>query len=218
MATKVDKNDIHECIYIVDESSMISNFKDPEIIQAKFGSGKLLTDLLDYDSRSNSKFIFIGDPCQLPPIKNLFSPALSKEYVESEFNIKAVEAQLTEIIRQDSDNSIIKTSQIIRNNWKNAPSSKNYYLPRMKVWGKLPFKNCKDIVLFQNSGEMLKEYFERIKDGNYNSTTYISYSNGSCLDKALLIRNRLGFQPDTINKRGLINGRPKQLLILFDEW
>ena len=61
-------------IYIVDESSMISDSDKNNSSFAKFGSGKLLNDLFDYDI--NGKFIFVGDPLQLPPISQKISPAL----------------------------------------------------------------------------------------------------------------------------------------------
>ena len=55
-----------EKIYIVDESSMISDVLDKSGSFAKFGSGELLRDLFKHDKKG--KFVFVGDPCQLPPI------------------------------------------------------------------------------------------------------------------------------------------------------
>lgn len=37
---------------------------------------------------TTTKIIFIGDNAQLPPIGMNFSPALSSEYFEKEFNLK----------------------------------------------------------------------------------------------------------------------------------
>lgn len=227
-AVSIDSIITSSCIYIVDESSMISDIEDKNIIQAKFGTGKLLTELLKYDNRVDSKFIFIGDPCQLPPIRGTYSPALSKEYIESEFNLNTEEAQLSEIIRQGVNNSIIQASQTIRGYWKNAPSSKKYYLPGMKVWGKLPFKNRKEIVLYRNSGELLNQYFEIIKSKKYNDATYISSYNTSCLVKSQLIRRMLDFNPDFVHAgdllmviqnnyiSGLMNGDMVEVVETFD--
>ena len=55
-----------EKIYIIDEASMVADIHDTGGSFAKFGSGELLKDLLSYDIKG--KFIFVGDPCQLPPI------------------------------------------------------------------------------------------------------------------------------------------------------
>ena len=78
-----------ETIYIIDEASMVADMPPHVIVQAKFGSGKLLTELLNFDTRERSKFIFIGDPCQLPPIEQYFSPALMPAYFEQEFSLHA---------------------------------------------------------------------------------------------------------------------------------
>ncbi len=78
-------------VYVVDEASMIADEEVTEVTQAKFGSGKLLTELLEYDHNPKSKFIFVGDPCQLPPVGQYQSPALSREYFNSHFGIDAQE-------------------------------------------------------------------------------------------------------------------------------
>ena len=46
-------------LYIIDESSMIGDTPNKGNSFAKFGSGELLKDLLEYDK--NGKFIFVGD-------------------------------------------------------------------------------------------------------------------------------------------------------------
>ena len=67
-----------EIIYIIDEASMISDYSEEKKSFAKFGSGRLLSDILSFNPKA--KFIFVGDPVQLPPIGQSFSPALSKDY------------------------------------------------------------------------------------------------------------------------------------------
>ena len=89
--TKLDPNTLPETIYIIDEASMVSDIEEKDITQAKFGSGRLLKELLDYDTRQRSKYIFVGDPCQLPPIWETFSPALMPEYFQKTFRINAIE-------------------------------------------------------------------------------------------------------------------------------
>lgn len=105
--------------YIIDEASMISDAVDKNSTQAVFGTGKLLSDLLNYDSEG--KFIFVGDVCQLPPITQTISPALTPKYVEDSFGIKVYESELTDVVRQSGDNDIVIASQRIR---------KLYYSPQ----------------------------------------------------------------------------------------
>ena len=99
-----------EWYYIVDEASMISDKEDATAVQASFGSGRLLKDLYD----SKGKFLFVGDACQLPPISQKVSPALSLQYFRDVFSILASEVELTEIVRQDKGNDIVLSSQKIR--------------------------------------------------------------------------------------------------------
>lgn len=191
--SEVDEEENPETIYIIDESSMVSDKKDTFITQAKFGTGKLLTDLLNYDKREKSKFIFVGDPCQLPPIREYSSPALSKEYFEKTFGMHAQEAQLTEIVRMDEGNSLIQVSEKIRSLYANAPEDKSAYAFN-RVWGKLPLGNNKNIILHATEVDMMQDYFQKIKGKKYDRAIYICRSNGKCKYVSENIRKDLGFE------------------------
>ena len=95
--------------YFVDESSMIADVEDKMPTQAKFGSGRLLKDLLKYDE--DGHFIFIGDECQLPPINQSISCALSTDYFKDEYHIEAKEASLTEIVKMLRLSSTLEKSE-----------------------------------------------------------------------------------------------------------
>lgn len=169
--------------YIIDEASMISDVKDPSAVQAIFGSGRLLADLLKYDA--NGKFIFVGDECQLPPVLQDVSPALSSKYLKEVHQIKAIETTLTSIVRQQEDNTIIHASHRIRNLYVNPPELK---------WGKLPLGNYKDINLHPDMVSMINKYLELIKGYRYERGTFISYSNTKCNNLNKLIRSTLGYK------------------------
>ncbi|MEN9269854.1 MAG: AAA family ATPase [Thermostichales cyanobacterium HHBFW_bins_127] len=106
-------------IYIVDESSMISDVEsDTEFI--RFGSGRLLKDLLEFAripaDQQLPKVIFVGDPAQLPPVNMPTSPALDPQYLKSEFNLDPETYCLTEVVRQAKDSAILQTATRIRCN------------------------------------------------------------------------------------------------------
>lgn len=85
-------------VYLVDESSMISNqYTDSELFM--FGSGFLLSDIFQYIE--GRKIVFIGDYAQLPPVGMNFSPALDKNYLSEKFKCEVVEFTLNEVMRQD---------------------------------------------------------------------------------------------------------------------
>lgn len=169
------------CIYIVDEASMISDVEDKNPTQAMFGDGKLLSNLLEYDP--DGKFVFVGDECQLPPVWQDISPALSPAYFKTEFNIDALEFKLTQIVRQQADNTIILAAQRIRELYADPPDVK---------WGKLPLANYKHIKLHGDIISMINSYLSMIAGREYNNATFISPTNGKCCESNKLIRKSLG--------------------------
>lgn len=193
--TRVDMDDTEnpKCTYIVDEASMISDKEDALVTQAKFGSGRLLSELLQYDERPGSKYIFVGDPCQLPPVNSPNSPALSCEYMKDVFGIDAKEAQLTEIMRQGDGNNLITISKQIRSMWSNAPADVLAY-GNGKVWGKLPFDNCANISIHPNADIMISHYITNIKKKGYEYSTCLCRSNRDCLTISQTVRNALGLK------------------------
>ena len=47
--SKLDESEVPETIYIIDEASMVSDVMTKNVTQAKFGEGRLLKELLDYE-------------------------------------------------------------------------------------------------------------------------------------------------------------------------
>lgn len=124
-------------VYIVDEASMISD-SDSEAEFIKFGSGKLLSDFLEYVNLDNNdhdkKIIFLGDPAQLPPVVNAgkkdFSPALSAEYLKNCIHgAPSREFLMTDIVRQKKESGILKFAMQIREGIEKSDFYKLYVAP-----------------------------------------------------------------------------------------
>ena len=190
-------------IYIVDEASMISDIESHEVSQATFGSGRLLKELLEYDTRPGSRFVFVGDPCQLPPITAYFSPALSPEYITRTFGLGVQQGELTEIMRQDGTSTIITASKMIRTAYNMAPESKNVYGNR-NVWAKLNFKSYRDILIHDEMDEMLDDYVSKIKSDGYNSAICLCRSNKACSELSHQVRVKLGMNTGNLVKGDLL--------------
>lgn len=108
----LDKNLHNNTVFIVDEASMIADSPSERNL---FGSGRLLEDLFEYVySGKNCKLILIGDTAQLPPVFCEESPALSAEYLEKQFYLQPIYAELTDVVRQASGSGILHNATHLR--------------------------------------------------------------------------------------------------------
>ncbi len=180
--------------YIIDEASMISDTDASRGSQAQYGTeGRLLKDLLSYDPRG--RFIFIGDPCQLPPVNQLFSPALSVKYFSDAFQIAAEEFELTEIVRQASDNDIPVSASRIR---------RLYFTPPSGTIAWFPFRGYNHIHILGDQNEMLAEYIDCIRGRDYSRATLVVFSNRSVSTLSAIIRRALGFASQSLSPGDLL--------------
>lgn len=179
--------------YIIDESSMLSDVPERGATQAKFGTGKILHDLLSYDKKG--KFIFIGDICQLPPITQPFSPALHDSYFESEYDMKAYTSELTKIVRQDDTNDIVIAAQKLR---------KLYYHPQSWKWAKFPLKGYRHIHVLSSQTELINKYISTVKNLGFNAGTLLCSSNRESNMLTQILRPSFGHHTTTLEKGDLL--------------
>jgi hypothetical protein len=102
-------------VYIIDEASMIPKDVDKEMGLFEVEKG-LIFDLIGYIKKANvnNKIIFLGDHYQLPPIGELQSFALNKDFLENTFNLKGSAFLLTEVKRQEDGSYILENATDIR--------------------------------------------------------------------------------------------------------
>lgn len=179
--------------YIVDEASMVSDKEDKTATQAIFGSGRLLSDLLSYDPQG--KFIFVGDSCQLPPITQKISPALSVDYFSKNFDITAQECELTEVMRQAQGNDIVLSAKKMR---------QLYHNPQPWKWAKFPFKGYNNIHMLSSQAELIDRYVKDAKSNGFNAATLICYSNHQCSTLTQVLRPLFGKTEHNLQKGDLL--------------
>ena len=169
-----NNDDVAGKIFIVDEASMISDAKNVgEFFQ--FGTSHLLTDLISYTRVSepnvNVKIIFVGDPCQLPPVGDNSSKAFEAIYLKEKFNLTSEETEMREVKRQGGDSSILKTAAKIRKS-----ISANFF---------------NDFSLKANGTDILSPSYENFIETWQNASSpkiIIASKNKTCLDLNLQIR------------------------------
>lgn len=174
---EINTNDTR--IYIIDESSMISDKGEKSASYAKFGSGRLLSDLISFDKKG--KFIFVGDPCQLPPISQKDSPALDSQYLK-QLGMNVEEFELTQVTRQKSDNGITEISINLR---------RLFFQNQQIKWAKYTVQGANNISLHNSHIDLLSDYMGDVQQGNYKQTTLICQTNRHCSDLNRFIREFL---------------------------
>ncbi len=139
-------NKLKNCIFIVDEASMIADYSHENTI---FGSGSLLSDLLEFvfSSGNNSKLIIIGDSAQLPPVGVEESPALNRYELES-LGMNVEEFTLTDVVRQEADSGILHNATLLRQKLEQDDDISNY--PSIHLGN---FSDVKRI----NGGDLIEE-------------------------------------------------------------
>lgn len=112
--TELGFNKHKNTIFIADEASMITN---------RPGAGSwlqderlLLDDLVQYVfSGKNNALILLGDTAQLPPVEETHSPALDLEYLTARYDLPIIDAELTEVVRQEAQSGILFNATKLRN-------------------------------------------------------------------------------------------------------
>lgn len=182
-----DKHLYANTIFLIDESSMISNIgSDSEIL--KFGSGSLLDDLLYFALADKSnKIIFSGDTNQLPPINMQISPALDKKYFENlPASLQVQEYELKDIVRQKKQSSIIATASLL----KDGIEKEDYRFIKIHYSDDILQQSLNSIAL------NFTEDFNKHKD----ETILIAHTNAQVYRYNQLIRERLFESTDELNE------------------
>ncbi|MBW7840732.1 MAG: AAA family ATPase [Chitinophagaceae bacterium] len=180
------------CVYIVDEASMLASESNNESSFAVFGSGSLLPDLLH--AIGKNKIIFVGDPCQLPPVNQIVSPALDQNWL-NHFGRITVTATLDQIMRTNPDNDILMVAAEVRDAIGTVPVSK---------WIKLPAKNRNHCTVLPDGNTIFLEYFARFLQYGPKDSIAIAHSNAACNHLNKYFRKRLYRDSDQLVEDGEI--------------
>lgn len=146
----------HNTLFIVDEASMVG-------VDTWGKEGDLLNDLLDYVfCGQGCSLLLVGDPGQLPPVGQDFSPALNARYFEENYaNIRVFSYTLTEVVRQAKNSQIIQNATFLRT----------------MVNPKSPFFCAVGVDVIRVSGNNLMDEIEAIPTKEINSFVLLTLSN-----------------------------------------
>ena len=166
-------------VYIIDEASMISGHTNDEINGTKFGSGNLLKDFLEVVG--NAKVIFVGDPCQLPPVDEVsFSAALDTLHLENSYNRKVIEYELYEIQRQAKNSEILEIAKPLR---------EQIVTNTIPVWPKINIRRSyRDEKEFNSTEDLIRQYLICFKTNGSENCILITHNNVDAYNNNQMIR------------------------------
>ena len=178
---KIAENRFKNTVFIVDEASMIGN------------TSSLLDDLMQYVfSGKKCRLILVGDGAQLPPVGSNTSPALDIDYLKFSFDITVASIELTEVVRQELNSSILINAHNIRTDISNTAPGSLVSTPKINLDVGPEVVNL--------SGEYLQDTLEALhqkygKDG----VVLITRSNKRAVLFNQQIRGHILWQEDEIN-------------------
>lgn len=160
----LQKNKHRNTVFIVDESSMIS---DVETDSKMYQNGSLLDDLIYYVySGDNCKIIFIGDTAQLPPVQLEISPALNTDTLALNYDMEVQSIELDEVMRQEEKSGVLYNATQLRSLLQDSFVTDFQFVT----------KKFKDII--------------RLQDGyDIQDAIYSAYSNYSIEDTCFIVRS-----------------------------
>ena len=178
-------------VFIVDEASMITDESD-------FGQNSLLTDLIEYvftnpeNGHTGNKLIFVGDTAQLPPVGKSLSPALSKDYVSSEFHMDVIDHELIDVMRQDIHSGILYNATNLRGLLAHNTTSIQFNTASFKDF-------------FRMTGEKMEDgmHYAYRKFGK-EDTIILTRSNKSAVQFNEFVRRTILYQEDEISSGDLL--------------
>lgn len=187
-------------VYIVDESSLIGN-REVDNETLKFGSGKLLHDLLTYinpNFKENArKVIFVGDMYQLPPVGMNHSPALTVEDIYKECpylaSLDAIQMYMLQaVVRQKEGSGVLKVATYIREKLKQQRF--NEFLIE---------EHPHDVTKIAHA-QFISTYMDAVKKKGLGRVIAIAYSNAYVDIYNRLIRAQLFPQREEITEGDLL--------------
>jgi exodeoxyribonuclease-5 len=164
-------------IVVIDEASMIG----PELFTH-----------INNESRKGNRFIFVGDPAQLPPVKEKESP------IWDILKIKDCSAKLLEVVRNDNQllNVATKIRKCIQTSYFNNPILDDYG------------SDGKGVRVFSSYKEFKNNLINQIPSINFEETKIIAWRNKTVDYYNHLVREQLGYKLPWVVGEKILCGSP----------
>ena len=183
-------NKAKDTLFVVDEVSLIGIDAAENQSTSFFGTGNLLSDLIDFvRSGSNCRLILVGDAAQLPPVGLDASPALSPGFMDGFGGV--MYAELTTVVRQARESGILRNATMLRELIAGADG--------YETWDNIKFdlSDCEDISRV-SGGELIDTLTEAYSKYGEDETIVLCRSNKRAIRYNLGIRSQVQFKEERL--------------------
>ncbi|HEX7070893.1 MAG TPA: AAA family ATPase [Rhodothermales bacterium] len=158
-------------VIVVDEASMVAAAvaADNTFVVAN----ALLDDLFDEARRHAAHLVFVGDPCQLPPVGEVSSRALDPAFLRDRYGCRTDSAHLHEVLRQSAGSDVLEAATALRDRMEGDEFAE-FALPRM------------------STRESIAAVADAVTEGDFSRSVLLAYTNRSVFRMNAAVRRRLG--------------------------
>lgn len=182
-------NKARHTLFVVDEASLIG-VDDARQLQSLFGSGDLLSDLVNFvRAGEDCRLILLGDAAQLPPVGLEQSPALDRSFMDNFGGVHY--ATLTSVVRQAGDSGILDNATCLRRLIENASPDDAFDSLEMRA---SPGGDVERI----GGGELIDALSDAYSRYGYDDTIVLCRSNKRAIRYNLGIRAQVLYKEEEI--------------------
>ena len=216
----LQQNKFKNTLFIVDESSMISDTsQDSKLYQ----NGSLLDDLFFYiEAGNNCKLLLIGDTAQLPPVNMTISPALDIDSLSLHYQKNVHHIEFDEVMRQSENSGIlynatqlrellhshfIDTFQFNLKGFKDIVRLQDGYEIQDAIHGAYDNYSIEDTVFIVRSNKRANQYNQQIRTSILAKESEISTG-----DYLMVVKNNYFWLKETSEAGFIANGDIVEIL------
>lgn len=160
-------------VIVVDEASLVAARHSPS--RHFITPAALLDDLMDEAARTKAHILFVGDPCQLPPVGEDRSEALRPDLLHKRYGIPVAAHHLDEVLRQAEGSVVLRAATALRDRLQGIETTP------------VPLS------FFSRRADAVADYAQAVAGGHYERATLLAYTNRTMADLNTQVRARLGF-------------------------
>ena len=178
------------CLFVVDEVSLIGIEENEKQGSTAFGSGNLLSDLVNFMRAGvDCRMIMIGDAAQLPPVGLEASPALNMDFMDGFGGVRY--ATLTTVVRQAEESGILHNATILREMISSADVSDTFESVKLDV---RPYPDVERI----GGGELIETLSDAYSRYGEDETIILCRSNKRAIRYNLGIRGTVQYKEERL--------------------